>query len=244
VDIGKILRILQGKELTHGDKRMKVARNLNMPIIIVTLVLVSIAGGCKFVHPANESGLRTLPNKGISRLEVSSGFYDNIYAFFGSTWLNVTPDASKLSMSWPLSTETVLLTRFGTPTIGLFSNETGGEVKLAYFHEAIDIRRPTEAESDVVYAPVSGSATVINDGDPSSADVSDYSVSVAIYDPESRLVVSLLHVRPADSLKIGQLTNVERGDIIGNLAPVDSMKPEFEKKFRHTYRLSMFSTKS
>ena len=72
--MGKILRILQGKELTHGDKRMKVARNLNMPIIIVTLVLVSIAGGCKFVHPANESGLRTLPNKGISRLEVSSGF--------------------------------------------------------------------------------------------------------------------------------------------------------------------------
>ncbi len=47
--------------------------------------------------------------------------------------LNVTPDSSKLSMSWPLSTETVLLTRFGTPTMGLFSNATGGEMKRAYF---------------------------------------------------------------------------------------------------------------
>ena len=82
---------------------------------------------------------------------------------------------------------------------------------------------------------MSGSATVINDGDPSSTDVSDYTVAVAIYDPESRLVVSLLHVRPADLLKIGQLTNVKRGDIIGNLASVDSMKPEFEKEFRHTH---------
>lgn len=101
MDMGKILRILQGKESTHGDKRMKVARDLNMPILIVTLVLVSIAYGCKFLHPANESGLRTLPNKGLSRLEVSSGFYDNIYAFFGSAGLNATPDASKLSKSWP-----------------------------------------------------------------------------------------------------------------------------------------------
>jgi hypothetical protein len=78
---------------------MKENQNLNMPIVMVTLALVSILGGCKLVLPADQSGLRTLPNKGLSRLEVSSGFYDNIYAFFGSSGLDVTPDVSKLSMS-------------------------------------------------------------------------------------------------------------------------------------------------
>lgn len=214
---------------------MKAKAEFRRTIVLSTFILASLASACSAPQLANESGLRALPNEGFSQPDSSSEFYNNLIAFFDSTGLDVTPDVSHLSLSWPLSTDKVLLTRFGTPT--LLVTTVGGVIdwKLAYFHESVDIWRPTETESDEVHAPVSGAATIIYDGDPSGTDVPDYGISVAIYDPASHLVISLLHVHPVDSLKAGQLKNIQKGNLIGHLAPVESMKPEFEKKFRHTH---------
>ena len=214
---------------------MEANQRLN-GILALTIAMVSaLYSGCSSRHQANNSGLRALPNEGFSMPDSSSELYNNLIAFFAAADLDVIPDASHLSLSWPLSTEKVLLTRFGTPTLLVATFGGGEEIKMAYFHGALDIRRPTETESDEVYAPLSGAATIIYDGDPSGTDVPGYSVSVAIYDPTSHLVVSMLHVHPVDSLKAGQLKNIEKGELIGHLAPVESMKPEFEKKFRHTH---------
>jgi hypothetical protein len=214
---------------------MKSNKDFSMTVVLATFILASLVNACSAPQRANGSGLRALPNEGFSTPDSSSELYINLIAFFEGTGLDVIPDASHLSLSWPLSSEKVLLTRFGTPTLLLTALGGGAAVKMAYFHEALDIRRLNETESDEVRAPVSGAATIVYDGDPSGKDVPDYSVSVAIYDPASHLVVSLLHVHPIDSLKAGHLKNVQKGDLIGHLAPVDSMKREFEKNFRHTH---------
>ncbi len=190
--------------------------------------------GCSPQHSKPGSHMHTLPNQDFTVLDSPSELYMNLIAFFGASELDFDPDPSQLSLTWPLATEHVdLLTRFGTPTLLATVDESN--FQAAYFHEALDIRRPNAIDSDEVNAPVSGLATVIYDGDPSGNEVSDYSVGIAIYDPKSHLVINLLHVLPIDSVKAGELKSVKQGDLIGHLTPVESMKPEFEINYRHTH---------
>ncbi|MEI6398837.1 MAG: hypothetical protein WCO71_08715, partial [Pseudomonadota bacterium] len=180
------------------------------------------------------SQVRTLPNEGFASPEASGQFYNNLIAFFEGANLDLSPQQTPLNLSWPLTTEKILLTRFGTPTIVNLS-PPADDVKLAVFHEAVDIVRSSETSDDEVHAPMAGRATVIFDGSPDGHDADTYGTAVAIYDPMSHYVISLLHVSPSDQIKPGQLTDVRLGSVIGHLAPVQSMKPEFENKFRHTH---------
>lgn len=210
----------------------QLATLLNTAIVYFAILCSStLTTSCK---SRSTSQVRTLPNEGFVSIDASSKYYNNLFTFFEGTNLDLSPQQTPLNLSWPLTTEKILLTRFGTPTIVNLS-PPADDVKLAVFHEALDIVRSSETSDDVVHAPLTGRATVIFDGSPDGHDVDTYGTAVAIYDPASHYVISLLHVSPSVQIKPGQFTDVQQGSVIGHLAPVQSMKPEFEKKFRHAH---------
>lgn len=134
-------------------------------------------------------------------------------------------DVGKLKPAWPLQDhEASLLTRFGTTT-------TLPNFSMAYNHEALDITRSSITVSDTVYAPADGLAIVLQDNldDP-------YATAVAILDEESQLVISLLHLHPAAHLRSDQLIRVRRGEVIGQLAPVNDMVlPADRESYKHVH---------
>lgn len=147
---------------------------------------------------------------------------------FFKNGFDLEPRLENFSPSWPLlGRAPALLTRFGTPTVLKF-NSSGS----VYTHESLDITRLSTSITDKVFSPVSGSATIIYD----QGDRSEYSTSVVIWDEESNLLISLLHLRPANFLAHKNFVKISKGDYIGNLAKVESMvDPAKQEEFKHTH---------
>jgi hypothetical protein len=205
-----------------------------LALLLTSVILVTVLGGACSV-PEQVSKLKTLPNAGIMWPEAdSSVLYTNVIAAFEQAGFDLRPAASPPSLVWPLDSERkALLTRFGTPTLVVGS--LGKEAfKFAYFHEALDIVRARVEEDDKVRAPITGFATVVFDGEKGDV-VTPYGTAIAIYDPISHLVTSLLHVSPSEALSAGRFVEVRQGEVIGQLSPVESMVPEIEAAYRHTH---------
>jgi hypothetical protein len=175
-----------------------------------------------------------LPNDEFRRPEGVPEFYRRVVAPFAQAGYDLRPGRSLPELAWPLESERkTVLTRFGTPTVVV--GGTGAEAfKFAYFHDALNIVRGKESEDDKVCAPIEGFATLVTDGDEVN-NVASYSTAVALYDPVSHLITSLLHVLPSEALSVGRMIEVLQGEVIGSLAPVESMTPEVEVVDRHIH---------
>lgn len=88
--------------------------------------------------------------------------------------------------------------------------------------------------SPTVKHPVAGFAAVI--GAQLRGTPSDYNTAVVIYDPKSRLVAALLHVRPDASLSQSVEPKwVKLGDPVGELAVPPGIRPLRVEEFRHVH---------
>lgn len=191
--------------------------------------------GCTLACSAPESGdgsgdgKADLPNFDHFDREQDISPYQVIAGFFAERGLDMTPRPERLTAAWPINEgKTAVLNRFGTPILL-------GE--LGYFHTALDVFRSSTQVSDVVVAPVTGTAAVFDwDGMPVKP-MADYMTVVAIWDPESHLVFQLMHVKPDAYLLAGDTVEVTRGEKIGVLAAdmVAILSTEKGDRLRHAH---------
>jgi hypothetical protein len=200
--------------------------------------LQTFSTGCAPVQTGAHS--QSLPNEGFLRKISSSALLTNVIKAFPADRASLGIDGKALE--WPLSDPSAsLLTRFGTPTIAI---ESKGKISaknfdLGYLHDALDIKRSSQIISDSIHSPMDGIAVVVgqNDADPYAVD-DPYDSAIVILDEETQLVVGLLHAVPDPKLffKKGSKIRVKKGETIGRLAEVSSLKRVTDKKsFAHVH---------
>jgi hypothetical protein len=155
-----------------------------------------------------------LPNGQFWPRPLDTSGYRDISNLFVAAMYDVTRTDAVAAFDWPLTASRAVLNRSGTP-IRLSSQ--------VYEHTGFDIIRLTETEDPTIHAPVAGKATITDwSGGPSSASY-DYSTVISIWDPETHLVVQLMHVRPDPMLPRSGFFDVTRGQVLGELAEVPSV---------------------
>ena len=156
-------------------------------------------------------------------------------ALFRNQQYALAARAKELLLQSPLpSARIVTPNRFGTPYVMVRNEEPWGAIYTSLIHDGVDIKRSDPSASAVVGAPVAGYAAVI--GGQLTGTPSDYNTAVVIYDPKSRLVTALLHVRPDASLSESVEPKwVKRGDPVGELAVPPGIPPLQVEEFRHVH---------
>jgi hypothetical protein len=184
---------------------------------------------------------QVLPNDGVFERDHDGKGYRAIAEYWRSRGLDMTLRRDRLDVGWPLRGDaTAVLNRFGTPQL-LGSFEAIGNPwsttfpPIGYYHTALDVVRSGPDASDDVLAPTSGLAMVFDwNGQPGRGPY-DYATVVSIYDPESHVIVELMHVAPDAALPgAGEPFTVRKGDVIGKLAKVPIDTPR-ESAFRHAH---------
>jgi hypothetical protein len=171
-------------------------------------------------------------------------YYSIIAERFRQAHLPINSDLSKLRLRWPLNdSRRRILSVFESPdVVKISANEDGKDV--VYWtvipHRAVDIARSSESVSPIVHSPVTGLAIIIPDeSDPSAAESQEsgsYASTVAIYEPISRAIVNLLHVKPRADFKFGAApAPVQAGEAIGELASDIPCNPNLVENMRHTH---------
>ena len=178
-----------------------------------------------------DDGKFDLANDGLANLYHDGRGYRVIAMVFDHYGYDLEADLGRLEPEWPIAGEqTALITRFGTPI------QVSGS---AHFHTAFDVYRlDPELDSDEVFAPFSGTASVFNWTVFPGYHDRDYSTVVAIWDPESHVIAQFMHVRPSQRLLDAEpnFIDVERGEVIGTLAnDLTWLDQEHQERFRHTH---------
>jgi hypothetical protein len=159
-------------------------------------------------------GKADLPNSQFWPRGLDTSGYRTIANLFVTAMYDVERTDAVAAFDWPLADSRAVLNRSGTP-IRLSS--------YVYEHTGFDIIRLTDMEDATVHAPVTGKATITDwSGNPSST-TNHYSTVISIWDPETHLVVQLMHVKPDDMLPRSGFFDVTRGQVIGELAEVPSV---------------------
>lgn len=184
-------------------------------------------------------GKADLPNEGFYEREHDGVGYAAIADLFRNAGFDVTTDLTKLTTIWPVKeAESAVFTRYGTPI------RLGSWSPYAYFHTAFDIYRAhPESTSDEILAPVSGTAIVTDWYGEGGAPSDDYQGVVSIWDPESHVIVQVMHVKAADVIRDAPVgasglrsVEVKQGDVIGTLANTLSwLAPEHQNRLRHAH---------
>ena len=203
-------------------------------LLILTILCLS---GCK--SRSERSVQKDLDNKHLIDISHSdpSPLYSNILAVF-KPHSDQSNDSKSLNLDWPLKDRPNLLTRAGTPTYVLF--EGISEQGFSFLHEALDIAPFSPGYNGAVYAPLGGKARLISQNNDNDPDSNHYDVAVAIKVKDMNFVVSILHINPDPGLSFDKFVELEAGDIIGKLTPVDSMSNSKDAyDYRHVH-LSIF----
>lgn len=161
-----------------------------------------------WVSTAAVGGKADLPNGEVRARQLDTGGYMRIAAYWARN-VDVSV-AGRPALAWPLSDSRAVIARPGTP-IRLGS--------YVYEHTGLDVIRENENQSAVVHSPVSGTAHITDWWGDQSYPNGDYSTVVSIWDPDTHVVVQVLHVQPDPSLpRDGTEFSVERGQVLGELA--------------------------
>jgi hypothetical protein len=155
-----------------------------------------------------------LPNGQFWPRPLDTSGYRHIANRFVAAMYDVTRTDAVAEFDWPLTASRAVLNRSGTP-IRLSSE--------VYEHTGFDIIRLTETEDPTIHAPVAGKATITDWSGNASSTSYDYSTVISIWDPETHLVVQLMHVKPDPMLPRTGFFDVTRGQVIGELAEVPSV---------------------
>jgi hypothetical protein len=167
-------------------------------------MFVSLVGDSKADLPNSQFWPRGLDTSG----------YRTISNLFVAAMFDVKRTDAVAAYDWPLTASRAVLNRSGTP-IRLSSE--------VYEHTGFDIIRLSDMEDATLHAPLSGKATITDwSGNPSSS-FNDYSTVISIWDPETHLVVQLMHVKPNPMLPRSGFFDVTRGQVIGELAEIPSV---------------------
>ncbi|MGE3543800.1 MAG: hypothetical protein AB7L28_07700 [Kofleriaceae bacterium] len=157
-------------------------------------------------------GKADLPNSGLSPRMLDTIGYRAIADIFAATNFDLAPTGASAAYDWPLRGSLSVLNRQGTP-IRLMSD--------VYEHTGLDIIRQTDFEDDTVHAPVSGTALVTDWYGQQEFPRGDYSTVISIWDPDTHLIVQLMHVKPDVSFPQNEYFPVTRGQPIGKLAKLE-----------------------
>ncbi|HEY5927765.1 MAG TPA: hypothetical protein VIV11_39035 [Kofleriaceae bacterium] len=163
-----------------------------------------------------------LPNSQFYPRGLDTSGYRTIADLFVRAMYDVTRTDAPVAFDWPLSGSRAVLNRSGTPI--LLSSSV-------YEHTGFDIIRVTEMEDPTLRAPVGGKATITDWSGNASSSSYDYSTVISIWDPDTHLIVQLMHVKPDPMLPRSGFFDITRGQVIGELAEV----PSVPGNARHTH---------
>jgi hypothetical protein len=152
-----------------------------------------------------------LPNQQFRARPLDTSGYRKIADLFVAAGIDVKLTGAPAAYDWPLSESHAVLSRQGTP------------IRLSYDvyeHTGLDIIRNSEDESPVMRAPTSGTALVSDWYGEQSYWRGDYSTVVSIWDPVTHHILQLMHVKADPSFPRGTFFEVERGQVIGELAHI------------------------
>lgn len=179
---------------------------------------------------SDAGGKADLPNDEVEEHEIDTLGYRTIAQHFIEAGYDLDADPSALDPIWPLDDpQTVLLSRFGTPV----QNAAAGFGW--YMHDAADIARSSPDVDRMVRAPVSGYAKAFDWGGGRPDPFLAYSSVVAIYNPESRVLVQLMHVSATSPIRYSGFEFVEQGQVIGRMADAPGVAPEHADAYVHTH---------
>jgi hypothetical protein len=192
--------------------------------------------------PEKNASTQTLPNGKFDSDKDESLLFKNAKRAF--------PPQSGIQESqneflWPLEDSIPsLLTRFGTPTIAVESRVAEqSNWNIAYMHDALDIKWSHTGVPTDVKSPTSGMAVVVGQtGNPYSMEGDPYDLAVIVEDEKTKTLLGLLHVIPKKELFSvpGKKVKVSRGQVIGNLAEVTSLKDvNQQKNLSHVHLFQM-----
>ena len=201
-------------------------------IVLVLATAVATSAGCSVTDPPepdadafefepgmfvprtwDAAGKADLPNSAFTPAYLDTSGYLAIAQQFQLAGYDVTPTAAQRAFDWPLepADQATVLNRAGTP------------IRLArrvYEHTGFDIIRHDAAASTEVFAPVGGIAEV-TDWNGQQQLFGGYQSVVSIWDPETHLIVQLMHVEAAPELPRDRLFTIERGQRLGVLGAIE-----------------------
>ena len=153
-----------------------------------------------------------LPNSAFYPRPLDTSGYRAIAQRYVAANMDVTlPQGVVAEYDWPLADSQAVLGRQGTP------------IRLAsyvYEHTGLDIIRNDEMESAAVHAPTTGTALITDWWGGESNPQYDYSTVISIWDPDTHHVLQLMHVKPDPMLPRSGFFQVQRGQVIGELADI------------------------
>ena len=161
--------------------------------------------------PLVSGGKADLPNGAFSARSLDTSGYRAIANRFVAAHLDVKRTQVQPAFDWPLADSRTVLDREGTPIC--LANQV-------YEHTGLDVIRASEMESAVVHAPVGGTAQITDWSGGNAYPNGDYSTVISIWDPETHLVVEVMHVKPDAMLPRTGTFTVTRGQVIGELADI------------------------
>jgi hypothetical protein len=156
-------------------------------------------------------GKADLPNSAFTPRVLDTSGYRAIANLFVAASYDVHRTTMPAAFDWPLTGSRAVLSREGTP-IRLASD--------VYEHTGLDVIRLTETEEAIVHAPLAGTAIVSDWYGTQQFPWGDYSTVVSIWDPDTHLVVQLMHVKADPMLPRGTFFPVTRGQPLGELADI------------------------
>src|SRR5262245_6383429 len=137
--------------------------------------------------PLRSDGKADLANGWFDAKVLDTSAYLTIANLFVAAHHDVKRTQAVAAFDWPLEASRAVLNRCGTP-IRL--------VSYVFEHTGLDVIRLSDAEDATVHAPVAGKALVTGwNGDPKNPSY-HYSTVISIWDPETHLIVEVMHVKP------------------------------------------------
>lgn len=170
-------------------------------------------GGCRdAADDADAAEGKLLPNQNTRDLRHDNAAYRRIAEYFAGLGFDLEVSLDGFEPAWPLADpKRSVLNRVGTPVI--FSD-------FGYFHVGFDVVRSDTQLDRYVLAPHDGLAVAFDWTGSKARPVTDpYSTIVAIYDPRSHVITTMMHVGALPAIvSASSPVSVTKGSPVGTLA--------------------------
>jgi hypothetical protein len=186
-----------------------VRTTFTCPLLALGLVLA----GCQ--HAAEDTDVaedELLPNENILDPQHDNPAYRRIAEYFASSGLDLAVNLEGFAPAWPLAdTKRAVLNRVGTPVI--YSS-------FGYYHIGFDVVRSSIDLGKDVLAPHDGLAVAFDwSGNKVTSITDPYSTIIAIYDPTSHVITTMMHVGALPAIATASSpVSVTKGSPVGTLA--------------------------